>query len=40
LDGKGRVIDNVFVERYWCTIKYEKRYLQPIENGGSKPAYP
>jgi len=33
MDGKGRAIDNVFIERYWRTLKYEKIYLQPIEDG-------
>jgi len=23
MDGKGRAIDNVFIERFWRTIKYE-----------------
>lgn len=27
MDGKGRAIDNVFVERLWRTIKYEDIYL-------------
>ncbi len=27
--GKGRAIDNVFIERFWRTIKYEKIYLNP-----------
>jgi len=33
MDGKGRAIDNVFIERFWRTLKYEKLYLQTIENG-------
>jgi putative transposase len=33
MDGKGRAIDNVFIERFWRTLKYEKIHLQPIENG-------
>ena len=24
MDGKGRALDNVFIERFWRTIKYEK----------------
>lgn len=27
MDGKGRVIDNIFIERLWRTIKYEHLYL-------------
>lgn len=27
MDGKGRAIDNVYIERFWRTIKYDKLYL-------------
>jgi putative transposase len=27
MDGKGRALDNVFMERFWRTIKYEHIYL-------------
>ena len=27
MDGRGRVFDNIFVERLWCTVKYEYVYL-------------
>jgi putative transposase len=27
MDGKGRALDNVFVERLWRTVKYEHIYL-------------
>ncbi|EQD30428.1 Integrase catalytic region, partial [mine drainage metagenome] len=27
MDGKGRALDNVYVERFWRTIKYEWIYL-------------
>ncbi|WP_140166791.1 IS3 family transposase, partial [Algoriphagus faecimaris] len=33
MDGKGRAIDNVFIERFWRTIKYEKIYLNPPQDG-------
>lgn len=33
MDGKGRAIDNIFIERFWRTIKYEYVYLNP-PNGG------
>ncbi len=28
MDGKGRALDNVFVERLWRTVKYEEVYLR------------
>ena len=28
MDGKGRWIDNVFVERLWRSLKYEEVYLK------------
>ena len=28
MDGKGRCLDNVFVERLWRTVKYEDIYLK------------
>lgn len=33
MDGKGRAIDNVFIERFWRSYKYEYLYLNP-PNGG------
>lgn len=33
MDGKGRAIDNIFIERFWRTIKYDYVYLNPAENG-------
>ena len=27
MDGKGRCIDNIFVERLWRSLKYEEVYL-------------
>lgn len=33
MDGKGRATDNAFIERFWRSIKYEKIYLNPPENG-------
>ena len=33
MDGKGRWIDNVFIERFWRTIKYEKIYVEHSEDG-------
>lgn len=31
MDGKGRCLDNVFVERLWRTVKYEELYLRCYE---------
>lgn len=33
MDGKGRWIDNVFIERLWRSVKYENIYLHAYENG-------
>ena len=32
MDGKGRCIDNVFVERLWRSLKYEDVYLKAYAN--------
>ena len=32
MDGKGRAIDNVFVERLWRSLKYEFVYLREFES--------
>jgi putative transposase len=31
MDGRGRVYDNIFVERLWRTVKYEEVYLREYE---------
>lgn len=33
MDGKGRAIDNAFIERLWRSVKYEKLYLNPPKDG-------
>lgn len=33
MDGRGRAIDNVFIERIWRTVKYEDIYLKAYECG-------
>ena len=33
MDGKGRAIDNIYIERFWRSLKQEKIYLNP-PNGG------
>jgi len=32
MDGRGRVFDNIFVERLWRTVKYEEVYLYSYQN--------
>jgi len=32
MDGKGRALDNIIIERLWRTVKYEKIYLNEFEN--------
>jgi putative transposase len=33
MDGRGRALDNVFIERLWRTVKYEHIYLYAYEDG-------
>lgn len=33
MDGKGRAIDNIFIERFWKTVKYEDLYLKVYKDG-------
>jgi putative transposase len=33
MDGKGRALDNVFIERLWRSVKQEDVYLNPCETG-------
>ena len=33
MDGRGRYLDNIFIERLWRSIKYELIYLKEFENG-------
>ena len=32
MDGRGRFMDNIFVERLWRTVKYEEVYLKDYAN--------
>ena len=32
MDGRGRALDNIFVERLWRTVKYEEVYLKQHSN--------
>lgn len=31
MDGKGRALDNIFIERFWRSLKYESLYLNQFE---------
>ena len=31
MDGKGRCMDNIFIERLWRSVKYEKFFLEEFE---------
>jgi putative transposase len=33
MDGRGRATDNIYIERFWRTVKYDYVYLQPAESG-------
>jgi putative transposase len=33
MDGRGRVQDNIFIERLWWTLKYQYLYLWSFDNG-------
>jgi putative transposase len=33
MDGRGRALDNVFVERLWRSVKYEEVYLRDYTDG-------
>ena len=33
MDGRGRAIDNVFIERLWRSMKYEEVYLKDYASG-------
>jgi putative transposase len=33
MDGRGRWMDNVFIERLWRSLKYECVYLHAFETG-------
>jgi putative transposase len=32
MDGRGRVFDNIFIERLWRSLKYEEVYLKEYNN--------
>ena len=33
MDGRGRVLDNIFIERLWWTVKYHYVYLHAFNTG-------
>lgn len=33
MDGRGRALDNIFVERLWRSVKYEEVYLRDYQSG-------
>lgn len=33
MDGRGRAIDNIFIERFWRTVKYEYIYIRSFDDG-------
>ena len=33
MDGRGRALDNVFIERLWWTLKYEEIYPKAYADG-------
>lgn len=35
MDGRGRVFDNIFVERLWRSVKYEEVFLKDYEGVGA-----
>jgi putative transposase len=32
MDGKGRALDNIFIERLWRSVKYEEIYLNEYQD--------
>jgi len=33
MDGRGRFLDNIFIERLWRSLKYEALYLHELRDG-------
>ena len=33
MDGKGRCLDNIYIERFWRSLKYEEIYQQDCDSG-------
>jgi len=32
MDGRGRCFDNIFIERFWRSLKYEEVYLKDYQS--------
>lgn len=32
MDGRGRALDNIFIERFWRSLKYEDVYLKDYQS--------
>lgn len=32
MDGRGRVFDNIFIERLWRSLKQEEEYLKDYDS--------
>jgi len=32
MDGRGRLLDNIFIERLWRNVKYEEVYLKAYDS--------
>lgn len=39
MDGKGRALDNIFIERFWRSLKYEEIYLKGYKDFTYKESY-
>jgi transposase InsO family protein len=37
MDGKGRALDNIYIERLWRTVKQDYVYLHPAQDGWEPP---
>ncbi len=35
MDGRGRALDNIYIERFWRTLKQEYIYIWPAEDGNA-----
>ena len=33
MEGKSRATDNIWIERFWKSLKYNYIYLNPCDNG-------
>ena len=39
MDGRGRFLDNIFIERLWRSLKYEAVYLYELQDGPDAPTH-